>query len=330
MHKVMWNFHTIHAAGTGAPPFEEGYQWPFNDIKKATEGQFEAIIHEGSSLGFATHELWDVVGKGLVPIAEIYPAHVSAKYPWAQVLELPFLYDVNNIDLIDYLWDNLWDDFARLLAKDNLMLLAASSEPFGRGFSVNKTLDPDPKAILKGMKIRVCGPISGWATETLGGTPVPITANWAEVFKAVKTGTVDGLDAPIFTFNVFGMKFHEVIKYALIIDKKSLMQLQTGSTSWMVVANKDMFESLPVEVQGIIKGRFKKAGKRWIRKLDFMTPIQLATKKYGMEVQMVNPETVNCLIDKAPDFWEIWRKEAGTLGNELLDRALELIKNYKK
>jgi hypothetical protein len=49
-----------------------------------------------------------------------------------------------------------------------------------------------------------------------------------------------------------------------------------------------------------------------------------------MEVQIVSMETASYLRSKAPEYWEIWRKKAGSYSNELLDKALELIKHYKK
>ena len=98
----------------------------------------------------------------------------------------------------------------------------------------------------------------------------------------------------------------------------------------MVVANKEMFEKLPAKWQALIKDRFRKSGKRCIR--PYMDEVNEATQsavnKHGMKMLTVSPETIRYLEEKAPEYWNIWRKKAGPYGNEILDKVITLIKNH--
>jgi TRAP-type transport system periplasmic protein len=324
--RVTWNFHTV--LGSGAPPLEEGSRWALAEIKKATGGQFEGVIFEKSTLGYAGPDIWEVVGKGLIPFAEMWAPHVVGRYPWTIAFEQPFIYDITKLELTDHLMDKMWDHFAQPLAKDNLILLALTVHPVGRSFEVNKTINPDPKAVLKGMKIRVSGPTTSWATETLGATPVMM--DHAEVYEAGMRGMVDGTDSTM-AGTYFSMKFHEVFKTVLLTDRENFSSLQIGSTTWMVVANKDFFQGLPEEWQKIIKDTFRKSGPRQNRFYlkDSLEAVLLAGTKYGMKYQTVQPETMSYLKNRAPEYWKIWKKKAGPYGEKIMNEGLEILNAYK-
>jgi len=323
--KVTWNFHTLFGKGTTA--IEEWHRPAIEEIKKATGGEFECVIFERSSLGYAGPDIWDVVGKGLVPVAEMWGPHVAGRYPWIVALELPFIFDITNLKLIEYLINSMWEDFAQPLAKDNMVLLSLQLHSAGRCFIVNKSLNPDPKTILKGMKIRVSGPIPRWGVETLGG--IPVMLDFAEIYEAGQRGIVDGIDI-IMTNAVFLHKYNEVFKKILLKDKKNLTLLQFSSTTGMVVANKGKFEGLPVEWQKIIKDSWKKAGihntRGMLREVD---QTLRAAEKYGMIYVEVPHGTEDYLKSQAAPFWDKWREKAGPYGNQMLDEGLKRIKAFK-
>jgi TRAP-type transport system periplasmic protein len=231
--------------------------------------------------------------------------------------------------LTDYLVEKVWDYYAKPLAEDNLVLLGLTFHPVGRAFVVNKPLNQDPKTILKGMKIRVSGPMIAWVAETLGATPVMM--DYAEVYEAGNRGIVNGMD-PGVGKPFFAMKFQEIFKNVLLTDRKALSQLQFGSVTWMIVANKDKFAALPAEWQKSMRDTFKKAGQRHIRIYleSQKEAIKAAGEKYGMTYLNVPPETLTYIKGKAPEYWETWRKKAGPYGNKLLDDGLKIIGTYKK
>ena len=324
--ETKWNYHTIHSKGTTA--LEEA-RTALQELQESTNGQFKATIYERSALGFKSQDIWNVIGKGLVPFGEMYAGPVSGKYPWIQVLELPFLYDINDLELTDYLVDHLWDDYARELAKDNLVLLTFTVWPAGRGLQLTKPLGDDPKNILKGMKIRIYGKVTAWGTKMLGGTPVMMA--WAEVFEAGHRGIIDGVDM-IAAPATMNMKFYEVFNHIALTDVKTYTQFQYSAINVMVVANKDMFDKLPKDVRAKLKARFRKVGSNFIRpaKRLIAESAREVVVKHGSKPTLVKPETLEYLKSKAPKFWEKWRAKAGPLGNKLLDKTLALIAEYKK
>lgn len=324
--KVTWNFHTLF--GKGSSMLEEWHVRAIDEIKKSTGGDLELVIFERSSLGFAGPDIWDVVRKGLLPIAEMFGGAVAGRYPWIVAFELPYMYDLTNVELTDYLTDSIWDYFAKPLAKDNLVLISLFMQPAGRCFLVNKNPNPDPKTTFKGMKIRVSGPASTWGVETLGGTPVML--DYAEVYEAGMRGIVDGIDV-IIGSPVFSSKFNEAFKKVVLTDKKNSTLLQYSSTTGMVVANKEKFESLPVEWQKIVKESWKKATRSLKREVlrDGRESLRAAGEKYGMSYVEVPQGTETYLKNQAPAFWQKWREKAGPYGSEVMDEGLKLIKAFK-
>ncbi len=323
--KVTWNFHTVF--GKGTTNVEYWHRPAIEEIKKATGGQLECIIFERSSLGYAGPDIWDVVGKGLVPVAEMWGPHVAGKYPWIVGLELPFLYDITNLKLANYLIDNMWDHFARALAKDNLVLLSLKLLPNGRSFLLSKNPNPDPKALLKGIKVRVSGPTASWGVEAFGG--IPVMLDFAEIYEAGQRGIVDGIDNPM-NKSVYLHKYNEIFKKILLTDKKNLTLLQFSTTTGMVVANKEKFESLPVEWQKIIKETWKDTAKR-ANSEDLRESAETlhTAEKYGMSYVEVPHGAESHLKEQAPAYWNKWKEKAGPYGSEVLNAALEKIKTFK-
>ena len=293
--KVTWNFHTV--LGKGDPLVEQGERWALNEMGKITSGKFEGVVFEKSALGFKGPDIPKVVGQGLLPIAEMWGAHVAGRWPWASVLGLPYLFDAANLDLSDHMMDAVWNDFAKPMEKENLILLGLAMLPSGRSFAVNKPLSKDPKKIFQGKKIRVSNANISWLVERLGGTPVSMP--WSEVYEAAQRGIVDGIE-----FGHFGaflkMKFNEVVKRALLTDAKSYIPFQVGSTVWMVVANKKKFYSLPPGWQRSLKDLFRLASKRFTRAyLGSVTDsVKACIVDKGMTAEIVTPETISYLKNK--------------------------------
>jgi TRAP-type transport system periplasmic protein len=324
--KVSWNFHTV--LGKVDTMVVQGEQWAIDEIKKATNGEVEMTVFEKSTLGFAGPDMWEVVGKGLLPIAEMWGPHVAGRYPWIIPFELPFVYDVSKIDLTNQVFDKVWDYYSKPLLKDNLVLLGITVLPVGRGFTVNKPLQSNPKAPWKGMKIRCSGPVPTWVTETLGGTPVVM--DYAEVYEAGMRGMVDGMDSAV-NKGFYSMKFHEVFKKIMVTDPKNYIQFMVGTTTFMIVANKDKLESLPKETQEIIKDRMKKGTQRMIKfyKQDAQDAVKDGPDKYGMSYELTSPQTMEHLKAEAPKYWETWKKKGGDQGVKILEEGLKVIKAYK-
>jgi TRAP-type C4-dicarboxylate transport system substrate-binding protein len=323
--EITWNFYSVLAEGD--PTFYGGYPPTVKRLNDETGGRFKLNVVPAGGLGHPPGDIWNVIKKGIVPIGEMWPMFVAGKYPWNTVFELPMVYDVSDLKLDQLIVDTLWDDFAEGYAKDNLELLGLSIIPWGRNLGINGKLDPDPHAVLKGKSMRVGGPTGSWLVRTLGGTPIQMS--WREVYEALQRGIVDGMDHGV-SPGFIAAHMYEVLKTGVFLPGKR-ESLAVGSQSWVVVANKDQFNSLPPDFQKILRSTFRDAG-------ELVTQAQAKAwgkaheefEKYGMKYVEVPQETVEYLKQKAPAFWEEWKKEGGDKSAKMLEELMGVVKTYKK
>lgn len=321
--KVNWNYHSImpkeHLLNKAA-------QEAFNKLAEFTGGRFTITLYPAGGLGFKGSEIWDAIGKGLVPMGEMWSMHVAGKYPFCTILELPGLYDRTNIELSESLIAELWDDLTKPFWADNLYALNLNVLAAGQGLSVNKPLNlAEPKAILKGLKIRVAGPPSAWAVEVLGGKPT--YTDWGEIYLAVQRGVVDGMDiAPGGT--MIAMKFYEVAKMGVFSDSKNYVPFETAVTSYFVVANKKELEALPVEWQKKLKEVMREAQAFIIRKRPEEESLgaKRCVVEHGLVPVEVPAETLAYIRTEGAKYTEKWKAKAGPLGEKLHNKALGVIK----
>lgn len=146
MSEAHWNFNSYCPA---EDVMNVTAQQAFNELVEFIGGRFTITIYPKGSLGFSGPEIADDVGKGLVPISEMWPAHVAGTYPFLSVLGLPALYDRADVKLNKSLINKLWDGLSKPLLEDNLYALDMCVLPCGQGLCVNKPLNlAEPKALL--------------------------------------------------------------------------------------------------------------------------------------------------------------------------------------
>jgi len=96
-------------------------------------------------------------------------------------------------------------------------------------------------ADLKGKKIAAAGPNLPW----LKGTgAVPVQSNLNEAYTSLQTGVYEGYI--MFADAIMAFKLHEVAKYLALIDLG-------GNVIGAVTINKDTYNSLPKEIQNIMR-----------------------------------------------------------------------------
>jgi len=97
-------------------------------------------------------------------------------------------------------------------------------------------------ADFKGVKMRVMpSPLLIAQYEAWGANPIPI--EYAELYNALQQGVVDGQENPLQTIAL--NKFYEV--------QNTMILSGHGYMTYVMVANKSWFESLPQELQDLIK-----------------------------------------------------------------------------
>ncbi|MDH2435410.1 C4-dicarboxylate TRAP transporter substrate-binding protein [Pokkaliibacter sp. MBI-7] len=102
---------------------------------------------------------------------------------------------------------------------------------------------------LQGVRMRTPGaPVWLETIRAMGATPTPM--GWTEVYTALQQGVIDGAEAQMSA--VYGARLYEVIKHITKTGHINLITGLVGSAQW--------FDSLPADVQQIVKDESLKAG----------------------------------------------------------------------
>ncbi len=161
---------------------------------------------------------------------------------------------------------------------------------------------------FKGLKIRSIGDIPSEMIKAYGASPVFMGAG--EVYMGLQRNTVDGATSG--TTAMVQRKYDEVTKY-LTINNYAYLE-------FILAVNKEYWDNLPEKTQQLISNTAAETEK-WIRsqaeKEDESTAKELAEK--GMEVYVVPKEDLPKWKEAAKPAWDSFSKNAGKLGDELLD-----------
>ncbi|MBU8917610.1 DctP family TRAP transporter solute-binding subunit [Bacillus sp. FJAT-29953] len=163
---------------------------------------------------------------------------------------------------------------------------------------------------FKGLKIRSIGEIPSELIKAYGASPVFMGAG--EVYMALQRNTVDGATSG--TTAMLQRKYDEVVKY-LTINNYAYLE-------FILAVNKGYWDKLPAKTQKLIEETAAET-EQWIREQakaeDTRTAKEL--EKKGVEVYVVPKEDLKVWKDAAKPVYDIFEKQAGDLGKELLDLA---------
>lgn len=136
------------------------------------------------------------------------------------------------------------------------------------------------------------------AVETLGAKPTPI--EFAEVYMALKTGTVDAQENPLPTIDK--MKFYEVQKYIILTGHL------TGNIS--PIMNMDKWNSLPEDLQKIVVEGLKLGGRNSnARVIDGEKKLLEKFRQEGLEI--IEPD-LSIFRERAQKVYQEHEKDWGS------------------
>jgi TRAP-type transport system periplasmic protein len=120
---------------------------------------------------------------------------------------------------------------------------------YGGAFQVENGVRPiAAPSDLKGLKIRVPpGPVDVATFKAFDALPTSVIL--AEVYTALQTHLVDGIEVPLATVENF--KFYELVKYVSITNHSHL--------NYLMLANADAWSALPARLQAIVDREFNAA-----------------------------------------------------------------------
>ncbi|GEN84525.1 ABC transporter substrate-binding protein [Sporosarcina luteola] len=161
---------------------------------------------------------------------------------------------------------------------------------------------------FKGLKIRSIGDLPSELIQAYGASPVFMGGG--EVYMALQRDTVDGATSG--TTAMLQRKYDEVTKY-LTINNYAYLE-------FLLAVNKDYWDGLPKKTQDLLT-EVAAETETWIReqaeKED--TTSAKALEENGMEVYVVPQDELDVWKDAAAPVRDVFVKNAGDLGKELLD-----------
>ena len=215
-----------------------------NLINKLSSGRIKITVYGAGEL-VPAFEIFDAVSRG---IAEL--GHGSAYY-WKGKNEslqffstVPFGLTANEMNAWLYYGggQELWQ---KAYSKFNLVPMAAGNTGIQMAGWFNKEINSLDD--LKGLKMRIPG-LGGEVLKRAGGTPVNLPGG--ELFTALKTGTIDATEW-VNPYNDLAFGLHKAAKYYYYPGWH-----ETGTTLECFL-NKEIFDSLPEDLQNIITGAAK-------------------------------------------------------------------------
>ncbi len=273
------------------------------DVKKATGGKLDIVVHSNGSL-IKHPDILRAVSTGQVPIAEFLLGQFSNEDP---------IFAADNVPFVAPGYDNAWKFYQaqkpileKHLASRGLKLLYSVAWP-GQGIY---TRDPVKSAAdFKGLKMRTYSPLTARLAELLGASPTVVQV--PEVPQMFATG---GIQAMI-TSSATGTatKAWEFVK--------NYYKTNAWNPKNVVVVNQRAFSRLPKNEQAAIVKAAASAEKRgWDMSKAREKEGDETLAKNGMSVNEPSPELKAELTKIGEQMAAEWQKTAGADGQAILKR----------
>lgn len=300
------------------------YKWvslPFIEtVEKVSQGRIKVTRYEPGTLASPTQTL-DGLSKGMFEVAVLFPGFNTGKLPISLVeMGMP------------YSWFNLetsWTALNKFGLKDLLRKEYAKVNVYwATGGGTNDvssiaTIKPVRRiADLKGKKIRAWGIMADYV-KMLGATPVSIPP--AELFMALKLGTIDGSANTDWYLDAF--KLGEMTKYYLLPNPVNPAgNVSINMDAWMAL-DEDLREALAKALEDSWWGWMSGYGAERLQIANTVLP-----QKYGVQYLTLPPEEVEWIEKQARiKLWDPKRKISPAVneGIDILIKTHEYLRGKK-
>ncbi|WP_194088876.1 TRAP transporter substrate-binding protein [Vibrio hibernica] len=272
------------------------------DVKQATNGELDIVVHSGASLIKHT-EIARAVRTQQVPIGEVFIGILGNSDPIYKLDNIPFL--ATNFEQAKALYSASKPALEKKLDKDGMMLLYSVPWPPQGIYSKNqiKTVND-----IKGGKMRAYSPTLSRLSILLGATPT--TVQTVEIPQAFSTGIIDMMiTSP--TTGVSSQSWDYLKNYT---------DVQAWIPKNMVIVNKRAFKRLSKESQTALLEMSKKAENRgWNMAIKETTEKTQELADKGITVAKPSAELMTSLKAVGDVMTKEWLKEAGPEGKAILD-----------
>lgn len=235
-----YNFTFAHVLIEDTPNAQAALRFK-EEVEEKSEGRIKIEVLPAAQVG-GDVEIIEQIQMGLVDIGIPPTATLGNFEPRMQILDLPFL--LSDYDTMTKVLDGeVGREILGTLEDDNMHAFNF----WGAGFrhmtnNVRPIEKPDD---LEGIRMRTMqAPIIISTYENFGANATAMA--FTEVYNGLQQGVVEGQENPL--ANIYTMRFHEVQDYLSLTNH--------AYHAYAAVMNKQSWESLPEDLQGIMVEAF--------------------------------------------------------------------------
>lgn len=281
-----------------------------NWVSEQSDGRLMIKCYPSEILGTDT-EMMEMCIMGNLDMTLNSSTYLNPYIPGIDVIGMPFLFSGN--EQVDAFLDGeIGSDIVKDLPElAGIRCLAYWENGFRQ--ITNNVRAINVPSDLNGLKLRA--PENMLIVDTLtalGAEPSPFA--FAELYLAMSQGTFDGQENPI--ANIYASKFYEIQKYCAMVNYTY--------TPLVMLINEAKLNSLPEDLQKILAEGAVKFGQEHRATVRGNQDAMIAEmEEKGMEFSY--PDTA-VFRDKCTSVYDKFRD---IVGSDLMDKALEFVKNYK-
>jgi len=211
-------------------------------VASKSNGRITTTTNYAGELGTQREQV-EMVRDGSLEVVTTLASGTAAYVPQLGLFEFPYIYK-DEAHLVRVL-DALEGEVSGLLAKHNFV--AIGGQNMGFRHMLNKKRPIETVADMKGLKMRGPNPVYVGMFNALGANGT--TTDWSEIYSAVQTGVIDGLEAS--PDMLFSMKFHEAAPYMSKTNHIAACVYYMFRKNWL--------ESLPDDLKKVVMESAKQA-----------------------------------------------------------------------
>jgi TRAP-type C4-dicarboxylate transport system substrate-binding protein len=291
-------------------------------VEEQSGGRIAIDIYPDMSLGGRPQELYDSVIRGDVDIVWTLAGYTPARFPHAEVFELPFVHQsdavATNLAIQDLFDDHLAADFSEV---HPLLIHVHAGQAFYTANGAIRTLED-----VRGRRIRTPSRPISWMLEAMGAESVglPLPALPLALDK-------DIVDSAMIPYEIFpAMPFNKPIE-AITVGHDDT---RFGTAVFVFAMNKDVYENLPPDLRKVIDDNSgsriaEDIGRQW---MAIEGKVAGLIKSKGIEMIELSPEEterVQLASQPAIDRWIDDMASRGIDGRELVQAARDAISRHQ-
>lgn len=271
------------------------------DVKEATDGKVEIVVHSGGSL-FPHPEIKNAVRSGQIPIGEFFLSRLSNENSAFEIDSLPGL--ATTYDEAEKLWEAQEPVVTKLLEAQGLKPLYSVAWPTPGLYTKFQVEDPSD---LSGLRFRAYNATLEEYARNAGMAPVQIEA--VDIPQAFSTGAVDAMITSA-TTGANSKAWDFLSHYAPI---------ESWVVKNIVVVNAATFDALDPEVQQAILDAAAEAETRGWEMSKAETAAKTAElEEHGITVYEPSPALAAGLKEVGAKVLADWQANASPEGQEVI------------